>query len=61
MINGQPFCFATYWKQFGKDKLVYSLLVIPGRMAVCLEVIGGIVTLRLLELDVYFIGNLHTR
>ena len=53
MINDKPLCFATYWNQFGNDMMVYTLLLIPGRMVVGLEVVGGILALRLWELEVF--------
>ena len=33
--------------------MVYTLLLIPGRMVVGVKVVGGILTLRLLELAVF--------
>ena len=45
-MNGQPLYFDTYWKQFGND----MMLLILERMVVGLEIVGGILALRLLEL-----------
>ena len=50
-----PLCLVTYWNKFGNGMVVYTLLFIPGRMVFGLEVVAGILSLRIRELVVFCI------